>query len=51
MVEVSTFIHPGERDLIKKILKVAAEYRELRGFIELHKDQTRVLKPSLNQSK
>ncbi|XP_034247180.1 gamma-tubulin complex component 4 [Thrips palmi] len=45
MVEVSAFIHPGERGLIEKILKIAAEYRQLRNFVEVHKDQTRVLKP------
>lgn len=46
MVEVSAFIHPGEKQLIKRILEVAAEYRQLKSFIELHRDETRVLNSS-----
>lgn len=45
MVEVANFIHPGERALIKKILEIAHEYRQLKSFIELYKHDSRVLTP------
>ena len=50
MVEMANFIHPGERALIKKILGVASEYRQLMDFIELYKHDTRIFTPLHKQS-
>lgn len=48
MVEVATFLHPGERTLMKKILEVASEHRQLKNLVELYKNDTRMLKPLSN---
>ncbi|KAE8738706.1 hypothetical protein FOCC_FOCC015802, partial [Frankliniella occidentalis] len=45
MVEVASFLHPGERALIKKILSIASEYKQLKEYVDLYKNDKRVLKP------
>lgn len=32
MIELCDFLHPGERDLLRKILNIALQYHEIEEF-------------------